>query len=298
MVLADGTITFKERFIPHAYHSLHENDQRNISLKDYQHYIDWYSQITNMTCEKIVYKSDNLNVIGILAKPAVIEQHSKLPVIIYCRGGNEDSRKVSVVSIKDIFYPLVQNGYLVIASQYRGNDGGEGKDEVGGADVQDILALFNTLKSIDYVDHNNIFMIGFSRGPINIYQSLKAGKKPNAVASIAGVADLIQFDQEFPASKEKLQSLILKRLEDYHVEYQKRSVICWPEAIQVPILLLHGNNDTIVNISQSQRLYTLLKQNDTPCKLITYPKGDHFLSSYKKEIIQDILSFFKHYRKN
>ena len=37
------------------------------------------------------------------------------------------------------FYELAANGLVLMASQYRGNDGGEGLEQFGGADVDTVL---------------------------------------------------------------------------------------------------------------------------------------------------------------
>ena len=62
------------------------------------------------------------------------------------------------------FYEFLSNGFVVIASQYRGNDGGQGKEELGGADLNDVMSLFALAQSLGYIDMRNIFMYGVSRG--------------------------------------------------------------------------------------------------------------------------------------
>ena len=46
---------------------------------------------------------------------------------------------------------------MVLASQYRGNDGGEGLEEPGGADVNDVVTLVSLASSLAYADPKNIF---------------------------------------------------------------------------------------------------------------------------------------------
>ena len=41
---------------------------------------------------------------------------------------------------------------MVVASQYRGNAGGEGKEEFGGKDVNDVLNLLPLLESLPKAD--------------------------------------------------------------------------------------------------------------------------------------------------
>lgn len=41
------------------------------------------------------------------------------------------------------FHRLALQGFLVIAPQYRGSDGGEGKNEIGGADLNQLTVAFS-----------------------------------------------------------------------------------------------------------------------------------------------------------
>src|SRR4029453_3680791 len=93
----------------------------------------------SIECLKIQYLSDGLKVVGFLVKPRD-SGGKRYPVIIYNRGGVQDIGKIDAPNILD-FYELAANGFVVLASQYRGNDGGEGLEEVGGADVADVVNL-------------------------------------------------------------------------------------------------------------------------------------------------------------
>lgn len=60
--------------------------------------------------------------------------------MIFNRGGNRERSKLTPW-MADGFYEFVSREFVVIASQYRGVDGGEGSDEYGGGDVHDVLNL-------------------------------------------------------------------------------------------------------------------------------------------------------------
>jgi dipeptidyl aminopeptidase/acylaminoacyl peptidase len=76
--------------------------------------------------------------VGFLLAPKLRE--GKLPVLIFNRGGNRD---FGAISERDLLYLayLASTSYVVLASQYHGNDGGEGKELFGGSDVNDVLNL-------------------------------------------------------------------------------------------------------------------------------------------------------------
>jgi dipeptidyl aminopeptidase/acylaminoacyl peptidase len=64
----------------------------------------------------------------------------KLPLILFNRGGNRDFGELSPWE-EEGFYSYVSNGFVVLGSQYLGVDGGQGREELGGADVHDVLNL-------------------------------------------------------------------------------------------------------------------------------------------------------------
>ncbi|MDR6550334.1 hypothetical protein [Paenibacillus qinlingensis] len=82
---------------------------------------------------RIHYLSDGLKVVGFIVKPKEIP--GKAPLIIYNRGGAEDRSLIEIRQLSTFFSFLAKKGYVVLASQYRGNDGGEGQDRWGGDDI-------------------------------------------------------------------------------------------------------------------------------------------------------------------
>lgn len=284
-------------FIPHHYESLQPSDKQRYTKEQYQEYQNWYNQLSDIEFKRIWYTSNNLKITGFLGLPKPLESGKKYPVIIYNRGGSNDDGKITVTTLKHFFYPWVKAGYIVAASQYRGNDGSQGRDELGSADVQDVVNLYHCIKQLSCVDQNNIFMIGVSRGAIMACAAIKAGVIVNALALRSGVLDLIDFEQARPDAQELLYSMIQYTPATKEEEFKKRSPIYWADKIIVPTLLLHGDADNIVSAEQSIRFDTALEQQGTPHKLIIYPGGTHSLSKQSEEANKQILQWFGEYKK-
>lgn len=64
-------------------------------------------------------------------------------------------------------------GYVVVASQYRGNDGGEGIEQFGGDDVNDVLNLIPVLNQLPKADTSRVGIEGGSRGGMMTYLAMK-----------------------------------------------------------------------------------------------------------------------------
>ena len=76
------------------------------------------------------------------------KKDGKYPCIIYNRGGNRDFGALKVDQRSLNLAKLASHGYIVIASQYRGDGGSEGQEEFGGKDVNDVLNLMDVLEEI------------------------------------------------------------------------------------------------------------------------------------------------------
>ena len=103
---------------------------------------------------KIRYMSDGLKVTGFIYKPKDVTG-KRLPAVIWNRGGVGEDTIISVENFPDLYemHRYASEGFVVLASQYRGYDGGEGKDEVGGADLDDVLNLIPLARALGYVGH-------------------------------------------------------------------------------------------------------------------------------------------------
>jgi dipeptidyl aminopeptidase/acylaminoacyl peptidase len=200
-------------------------------------------------CYTIEYISDGIVVPGLIVKP---KSEGVRPVLIINRGGNREYEKIDESFLVCLFY-FASEGYCVVASQYRGLYGYEGHDEFGGDDVNDILNLFYVIDQLEYADSDNVVMLGYSRGGMMTYLAIKRGAHLKAAAVVGAPTDLIQwYDEREYGMKRVLEELIGGTPREMEEEYKKRSVYYWPEKINVPVLILHGGNDTKVNVTQAK----------------------------------------------
>ncbi len=256
-----------------------------------------YAALEGVEASHIVYKNDGLRITGILVTPAQMTPGHH-PIILYNRGGNREYGKLALHQVVRVFAPLAQAGYLVFASNYRGNDGGEGVEEFGGADVGDVLALLDIATHHPGYDRHNAFMMGHSRGGMMTYLAIKAGANLRAAASIAAPSDLLTSRIERPDTETKVhQQLIAGEGEAREAEYRKRSAVYWPEQLKnVPLLLLHGDTDERVRVSHTQRLSEALSRHGIAHEVTLYPSGNHALVRHWPEVMQRIQEWFTQHR--
>lgn len=121
------------------------------SDKNRSEFTDEYALLANVDIYIITYLSDGLKIESYAAIP---KAKGKYPVIIYNRGGNRDFYALQLFDGKSKypvafnFSKLANEGYIVIGCNYRGGGKSEGKDEIGGKDVNDVINLIDVVKEI------------------------------------------------------------------------------------------------------------------------------------------------------
>lgn len=245
----------------------------------------------SQTCERITYLSDGLKVTGYIWRPSETGGR-KRPLIIYNRGGGQELGRLTP-TMRDGFYDFLKAGFIVIGSQYRGNDGGEGHDEEGGAETADVLNLLSVARSLGYVDTSNVFMFGESRGGMTTFLAMKNGARLNAAAVVGAESDLAANIKRRP----ELDSDNAKQIPGYRADPEKalreRSAQEWPSAINAPVLMLQGGKDWRVPPSQALGLAMKLDTYRRPFELMVFDDDDHSLSFHWRERDDQIISWFK-----
>ena len=248
-------------------------------------------------CLRIQYLSDGLKVVGYVVKPRDPEGR-RYPVIIYNRGGLQDIGKIDVANILD-FYELAANGFVVLASQYRGNDGGEGLEQFGGADVGDVVTLVSLASSLPYADPKNIFFYGLSRGGMMTFLALARGVTVNAAAVVGGIYDLQGLMESTKQRMPGVANRVMKLIPDYSsrgaAALAERSVLQWPEKLAVPLLMIHGADDEEVPVSQALAFAARLSSLRKEYQLIVYSKEIHEALNNRRDRDARIVAWFRRY---
>lgn len=283
----------REPFLPHSYEQLLQLRAFDPPLpeKFYQGLLGEYDALDVVT-SRITYDSHGHSVTGLMCAPRQPLPRSH-PILLYNRGGFRNFGMLTLLSVIRSMAPFAAEGYLVYASNYRGNDGSEGTDEFGGAEVNDVLALLDIARNNPAWDGKNAFIVGHSRGGMMTYLTLKAGAVLNAAVSIAGIATL--FAEGKPASESRFKHLIT---DDRPLEeaLAARSALCWPEVLATPLLLLHGTADDKVDQTHSLELAKALSQVGHNPELEIYETGNHALVRQWDQVLERIKAFLKGHR--
>ena len=243
-------------------------------------------------CQRITYLSDGLQVVGFIVRPLAAEG-KRLPVIVYNRGGLLDIGKIEASHLLD-FYHFASEGFVVFASQYRGNDGGEGREEFGGADVNDVIILRNLAATLPYADPKNVFFYGVSRGGMMSFLALRRGATVNTIAVVGALLDLpdglVVTQQRAPGIADRVKKLI----PDYGPSaLRDRSAIHFADQVNVPVLILHGGADEEVPTSQALAFASTLNDLRKPYELIVYVNDSHEVTNNRNDRNGRLVAWFR-----
>jgi len=199
-----------------------------------------------ITRETITYESDGLTIAGFLAYPADASADAPLPCLVFNRGGNRDFGKMSPKRFAYLSERLCTQGYVLIASNYRGVEESEGADEFGGADVNDVVNALNIFDQLDFADSERIGMWGHSRGGMMTYLALLRTDRVDAAVVSGGVADARLSIEDRPVMEPAVFAQCVPGWEDNReAELDHRSAILHASDMpdDCPVLIAHGTSD-------------------------------------------------------
>jgi len=244
-----------------------------------------YSWLKTVRAEKITYLSDGLKVTGYLLHPRT---SGKYPAIIYNRGGNREFGKITPVKVAFILARVASWGYVVAGSQYRGNDGGEGAEEFGGKEVNDILNLVPLLEADPQVDSGRMGLFGWSRGGMMTYLTLMHTCQFKAAVVGGGLSDLFMMMESRPDMEEVYEEVIPGYAENGTALLDARSAVRHADKIckTTPILMMHGTSDWRVVPQMALDLASAFQKEKIPYRLIMFEGGDHGLNEHDDEVFR------------
>ncbi len=240
-------------------------------------------------CERLRYRSDGLSVVGFLLHPAKAGPH---PVLIWLRGGNREFAKIEQVTMLNLLH-FADAGFIVIAPQYRGVDGGDGVDEFGGADVNDVLALLPLARALPDADVERLYLLGGSRGAMQGALAMRSGLPVRAAAFRGGMFDM----KAALVARPELEPMWKALMPDYAIDadsaLSKRSAVLWAGELQAPILLLHGRDDWRVPVAQAEAFAAELDKAGTRHKLVVYKHDEHQLALHRAQWLAEVVDWFR-----
>ncbi|WP_391202797.1 alpha/beta hydrolase family protein [Psychrobacillus sp. L4] len=233
---------------------------------------------------EITYWSCGYRVKGLLAEP---REKGSYEGILYCRGGMQSIGMVRPARIAQI----ASEGFIVFAPYYRGNRGGDGRDEFAGEDRWDAVYAVDVLKQFSQA---RIHLFAFSRGGIMALWTAILRNDITSIVTWAGVSDIYLTFEERTDMRRMMKRVIGGTPSNNTKAYEDRNVLAHTQDIKAATLIIHGMLDTNVSVEHAKVLETALVGNNKIVEAWYFPEYTHFFpSKVNRQVVKDTCNWMK-----
>jgi dipeptidyl aminopeptidase/acylaminoacyl peptidase len=220
--------------------------------------------------------------------PFNMARNGQNAAIVYIHGGPKSQ---SMNSFNRFVQFAANQGYMVLAPNYRGGTG-YGKDfenanlfDMGGGDLQDVLAGVDWIKETGHLDPKKIAVMGGSYGG---YLSMMAVTKvPDMWAAGVPIVPFVNWFTEIENEDLVLQQSDLATMGDpvkNKTLYEERSPINYIDQIKAPLLLLAGGHDPRCPKSETQQVVDAIKKRGGTVDSKVYENEGHGFARVENQI--------------
>jgi dipeptidyl aminopeptidase/acylaminoacyl peptidase len=268
---------------------------------------DVYNGVTApFDVRRITYAAaDGLEIPAYLTMPRTGSE-TGLPLVVLVHGGPESR---DTADFDWWSQALAAQGYAVLRANFRGSSLGRkfvalGYGEFGRKMQTDLSDGVRYLVKTGIVDPARVCIVGASYGGYAALAgvTLDAPGVYRCAVSIAGLADLramLHWIDMRSSTVESPQQRFWYRFMGVNDPADSRldqiSPILHVDAVQAPILLIHGHDDTVVPTEQSERMFAALKEAKKDVRYVELANEDHWLSrsATRQQMLRESVEFLR-----
>ncbi|MEW6455868.1 MAG: S9 family peptidase [Acidobacteriota bacterium] len=265
-----------------------------------------WSDVIYGKIEDFNFKNSRGNTIeGWIYYPVDFDPNKKYPLIVYYYGGTSPT----IRSFNTRFLQYASNGYFVYVLNPSGATGYGPKfsnfhvNDWGKIVTEEIISgVTNVIKSKPFIDSKSIGAFGGSYGGFMTESLAYKTGMFRALTSLYGISNITSYwgagwwgflysgiatAESFPWNRPDI--------------YVERSPIFHAHKINTPLLLLHGDADINVPITESEQLYTALKLLDKEVEFIRFKDEDHGIrgsDENQRAVPEIMMAWWDKYLKN
>jgi dipeptidyl aminopeptidase/acylaminoacyl peptidase len=241
--------------------------------------------------EVITWKSkDGMNIEGLLITPMNYDSAKKYPMLVTVHGGPPGAwgkrylggcdEYDEMIDPTTCWSTLLDLGFVIFAPNPRGSDGYGTQfrlailSDIGGMDYQDVITGIDYLIQKGVADPDHLAIAGWSYGGYLTTWAISHSNQFKAAVEGVGNTDWVSY-----AGTSGLFSFAPSYFQNFFWEndklYHERSSILYVKNIETPLLIIHGELDRRVPITQSEELYQALHLQHKPVKMLVLHEQDH-----------------------
>jgi dipeptidyl aminopeptidase/acylaminoacyl peptidase len=220
--------------------------------------------------------------------PFNMARNGQNAAIVYIHGGPTSQ---TMNSFNRFVQYAANQGYMVLAPNYRGSTG-YGKEfqqanlfDMGGGDLQDMLAGVDWIKQTGHLDPKKIAVMGGSYG--GYLSMMSVTKAPEIWAAGVPIVPFVNWFTEIENEDPVLQQSDLATMGDVvknKALYEDRSPINFIDQIKAPLLLLAGGHDPRCPKSETQQVVDAIKKRGGTVDYKIYENEGHGFARVENQI--------------
>jgi len=220
--------------------------------------------------------------------PYNMARNGQNAAIVYIHGGPTAQ---TLNSFSRFIQFAVNQGYMVLAPNYRGSTG-YGKEfqeanlfDMGGGDLEDVLAGVDWIKQTGYLDPKKIAVMGGSYG--GYLTMMAVTKAPDVWAAGVPIVPFVNWSTEIRNEDPVLRESDLATMGDpvqNKALYDDRSPINFVDKIKAPLLLLAGGHDPRCPKSEAQQVVDAIKKRGGTIDFKIYENEGHGFARVENQI--------------
>lgn len=194
-----------------------------------------------------------------------------LIVFLHGRGGSLENNNFSSAEFTDFRSKAAERGYIVITPDY-GSDGWMNRT------AEDIVLQSIKLLQAEYkIDSQRLYMMGVSMGGGGVLVFSARHKEMVAgICDIMGVTDMVRLYNDHPDYHDSNSNAYGGSPNQVPNVYAERSALNHIDDLKsIPVLIIHGMEDSLVPIHHSDRMYNALKSAGANVEYIKVPGIGH-----------------------
>jgi dipeptidyl aminopeptidase/acylaminoacyl peptidase len=220
--------------------------------------------------------------------PFNMARNGQNAAIVYIHGGPTAQ---TMNSFNRFVQYAANQGYMVLAPNYRGSTG-YGKEfqqanlfDMGGGDLQDVLAGVDWIKQTGHLDPKKIAVMGGSYG--GYLSMMSVTKAPEVWAAGVPIVPFVNWFTEIENEDPVLQQSDLATMGDViknKALYEDRSPINFIDQIKAPLLLLAGGHDPRCPKSETKQVVDAIKKRGGTVDYKIYENEGHGFARVENQI--------------
>ncbi|MGA9510307.1 MAG: S9 family peptidase [Candidatus Sulfotelmatobacter sp.] len=220
--------------------------------------------------------------------PFNMARNGQNAAIVYIHGGPTSQ---TMNSFNRFIQYAANQGYMVLAPNYRGSTG-YGKEfqqanlfDMGGGDLQDVLAGVDWIKKTGHLDPKKIAVMGGSYG--GYLSMMSVTKAPDVWAAGVPIVPFVNWFTEIENEDPVLQQSDLATMGDVvknKALYEDRSPINFIDQIKAPLLLLAGGHDPRCPKSETEQVVDAIKKRGGTVDYKIYENEGHGFAKVENQI--------------